>query len=194
MAQQHLVNTKRARFLPMQTNRANRQTPFRWTAAGLSIVALVACVRASSPSRVQTSHTRSTMFSSSQTAAFLHRFQHCGGGPLHAVSETWTPTSSQLAEADRQTRTALASALSDGPTLSTDDYYVQYFGVVIRGRQMMFANGIHEVAARGSPSDQWRAEPLVICDIGRAGFQTEYDVVAKRVGAIRFAEAYLPTP
>lgn len=159
----------------------------------LSLVSMDACVRAHSHMPTVL-HPKSTSFSGSETSAFLQTFGHCGGGPSGTLSGTWTPSDAEVAEADRRVRTALAQVMSTDPVLRADEFYIQYLGVVINERRMIFINGVHEVAARGSPPEQWRSGPLVICDIGQTGFQTEFDVTAGRVGDIRFAEPYLPTP
>jgi hypothetical protein len=59
------------------------------------------------------------------------------------------------------------------------------------GRRVIFANGVHTVAARGYLPSRWQETPIVICDLGRAGFRAEYDTVARQLGDLRFAEQYV---
>ena len=161
----------------------------------LMIVLVAALGCASIPARLpHTLHPRSTFFSDAQTSRFLHLFAHCGGGPRGTLSGTWTPTYDQVADADRRVRATLASSFESDSPLNLDLFYIQYFGLIDNGQRVLFVNGVHEVAARGSPDAQWLSAPLVICDIGRAGFQAEYELSTRQVGMIRFAEAYTATP
>lgn len=109
-------------------------------------------------------------------------------------SEVWMPTAVQILEADQRVRAALTRSLSTAKNSTSDDYYIQYFGFLINNQQVIFANGVHEVAADEYLPTRWHSTPMVICDLGRAGFRAEYNVRSKSLGDIRFSEEYLSTP
>lgn len=161
-------------------------------AVWLICISANACVLPSSNVRV-TLHPRSTIVSGAGLESSFQLFYHCGAPPSQAPSGVWSPRSVEVVAVDRQVRIALASALLTDQVADADDYYIQYFGLVMDGRQVIFANGVHEVAARGYLPDRWHSAPMVICDLGRAGFRTEYDTGRRQLAELRFAEEYPPT-
>jgi len=139
-------------------------------------------------------HPRSTILSDLEPVSSLQLLYHCGSAPSEVPSGLWTPSRVQITEVDRRVRASLASSLSTTPHVgNSDDYYIQYLGLVMNGRKVILANGVHEVGARSYLPSRWRSTLMVICDLGRGGFRMEYDVKTRQWGEIRFAEAYGPT-
>lgn len=163
-----------------------------WPAAiWLMCVSANACVPARSdvPALL---HPKSTIVSGAQLESSLRSLYHCGAAPSKAPSGVWIPSTLQIVEVDQRVRAALNRSLLTDQIAKPDDYYIQYFGLIMDGRQVIFANGVHEVAARGYLPSRWHSTPMVICDLGRAGFRTEYDTALGQLGDLQFAEEYRP--
>lgn len=176
----------------MQINASNIHSAVSVAAVWLMCVSAGACI--SAPSNAPTVlHPRSTVLSGSELESSLRSLYHCGAAPSQPPSGVWIPPTAQVMEVDSRVRTALTQSLSTDQIAEPDDYYIQYFGLVLGGRRVIFANGVHAVAARGYLPNRWQSMPMVICDLGRAGFRTEYDTTTRQLGDLRFAEEYLPT-
>jgi hypothetical protein len=171
-----------------QMSASNIHKAVSTAAVWLLCVSANACVPAWS--NVPALHPRSTILSGSELESSLRSLYHCGAAPSKAPSGAWIPSTSQAVEADRRVRAALARSLSTDHIAEPGDYYIQYLGLIMEGRQVIFANGVHEVAARGYLPSRWHSTPMVICDLGRAGFRTEYDPITRQLGDLRFAEEY----
>lgn len=161
-----------------------------WPAAiWLMCVSATACVSARSnvPALL---HPRSTIVSGAELESSLRSLYHCGAPPSKAPSGVWIPSTVQIVEVDQRVRAALNRSLLNDLIAKSNDYYIQYYGLIMDGRQVIFANGVHEVAARGYLPSRWRSTLMVICDLGRAGFRTEYDAATGQLRDLQFAEEY----
>ncbi|NEX95311.1 hypothetical protein [Caulobacter sp. 17J65-9] len=59
----------------------------------------------------------------------------------------------------------------------------QYVGIVRDGRRYVYANFF---PANGPWSDDWRTQPILVCDGGTSFFGVEYDVAAGRITQLAF--------
>jgi len=75
---------------------------------------------------------------------------------------------------------------------AANDYYRQYIGLRIRGRQVVYINGFHRnhldavAATRPELRDDWRTRAVNVCDGGTWFFGAEYDPATRQVTNIRF--------
>jgi hypothetical protein len=137
-------------------------------------------------------HPRSVIFSAAEVRPFLPLLHHCGGQLSSSPSGVWDPTVERVAEVDLKVRIQLESNLS-GMEVDSQDYYIQYMGLILSGRQVILANGVHAAMARNYLPDLWRSRLIVICDLGRGGFRSEYDVENGRLGNLTFSEQFSPS-
>jgi hypothetical protein len=141
--------------------------------------------------RPQPEQVRSVWFSAAETTRYLAVLGHCGLSNTLAVQDTWDVSVNDVERAHRKIITGLGLALD-----STDlrgrqqEYILQYFGVVIRGRRVLLVNGVHEMVVRSMSSDRWRTEPVSSCDVGPAAFQVNVDVITGEVGAFRIDQGW----
>jgi hypothetical protein len=72
------------------------------------------------------------------------------------------------------------------------DYYRQYIGIRIRGRQVVYINGFHKnfvehlATSRPEAADGWRSRAVNVCDGGSWFFGAEYDPATRQIANIRF--------
>jgi hypothetical protein len=72
------------------------------------------------------------------------------------------------------------------------DYYRQYMGIRIRGRQTVYINGFHKnflehlATTRPEAADGWRSRAVSVCDGGSWFFGAEYDPATRQIANIRF--------
>ncbi len=109
----------------------------------------------------------------------------------------WAPDSETIGRLEVALAPALQQALEreiKDPTRrpATKEYYRQYIGLRIRGRQVVYINGFHKdylaLAASTPPkmADSWKTRAVNACDGGWWFFGAEYDPATRQVTNIRF--------
>ncbi len=111
------------------------------------------------------------------------------------IQGTWQPTEEQISTLERVLAPALDRGLKTAEDeraheLRVNDYYRQYAGLVVDGRQIIYVNGFHrgflQDLARGDTTS-WRKEPVNVCDGGEWFFGAEYDVSSGRIRSLHFS-------
>lgn len=135
---------------------------------------------------------RSVTFSAAQTQAYLRTLERCGGSRLEGATGSWTPPRRVTERLDEQIRRNLQRSLVSDSILDAEDYLFQYFGVVVHEQRVVFINGLHEIVVTSFVADReaWKQEPVVVCDVGKAGFQVDYDVQTLVLSPLRFDPGY----
>lgn len=135
---------------------------------------------------------QSVTFSAAQTQAYLPTLERCGGSRLEGATGSWTPPRRVTGRLDMQIRRTLQGSLVSDSVLNAKDYLFQYFGVVVHEQRMVFINGLHEIVVTSfvGEKDAWKQEPVVVCDVGKAGFQADFDVQSLVLSPLRFDPGY----
>jgi hypothetical protein len=134
-----------------------------------------------------TAETR-TVLEGEQAHALAHQCSRVSPGPVESV---WTPAPAQLDALESELILLLSRQLeAAGESPSPGDYYRQYAGFVIGGRQVIYINGIAEDAVVSEPNPDhpfdWRSQAIGICDGGTITFGVEYDVATRRFSNFAF--------
>lgn len=107
------------------------------------------------------------------------------------VTGTWSPTKAMIADLEFHLGEEIQTRLSPIPDAGAkpQDYYRQYAGLLIGGKQIIYINGVHaSVVDRDITREQgagrpqrglWSNEPVMICDGGTLTFGVEYDPETK---------------
>ena len=108
----------------------------------------------------------------------------------------WTPGPETIASLEAVLAPALQRALDKkikDPSRrpATHEYYRQYIGLRVRGRQVVYVNGFHKSYLDGLSGarrelEGWRTRAVNACDGGWWFFGAEYDPATKQVTNIRF--------
>jgi hypothetical protein len=114
------------------------------------------------------------------------------------VTGTWSPTRTMIADLEFTLGEELEQKLKAIPEAGAkpQDYYRQYAGLLIDGRQVIYINGVHNsVIDRDLAREQgagrpqrglWSNEPVMICDGGTLTFGVEYDPATKAFDRFAF--------
>lgn len=108
------------------------------------------------------------------------------------VTDVWTPANADIDAMEPALAKLLASKLAavDGGHYATaGDYYRQYAGLVIGGRRIIYAGGVHKSAVmdnRPEYRDLWRRQAVTICDGGPIVFGVEYNPTTKTFANFAF--------
>lgn len=114
------------------------------------------------------------------------------------VTGTWTPGKAMIADLEFALGEQLEQKLKAIPDAAAapQDYYRQYAGLLIDGRQVIYINGVHNsVIDRDLAREQgagrpqrglWTNEPVMICDGGTLTFGVEYDPATKAFDKFAF--------
>lgn len=117
-----------------------------------------------------------TVLSGEQAMALARQCSRISPGPVDSV---WTPSAAELDALDTALAFFLAQRLEEaGSAASPGEYYRQVVGFVIRGRRVVYVNGVHSDAVeRVNPNHpfDWRTQAHLICDGGTITFGVEYD-------------------
>lgn len=99
-------------------------------------------------------------------------------GPL---TGTWTPTPGAIADLEARLGAELEKQIAATPNTgaSPQDYYRQYAGLLLAGKQVIYINGIAAGAVERETGERWKTEPIMICDGGSITFGVEYDPATK---------------
>jgi hypothetical protein len=108
----------------------------------------------------------------------------------------WTPGPETIGSLETVLAPALQVALdkkSKDPSRrrAASDYYRQYIGLRVRGRQVVYVNGFHKSYLEGLSGMRreladWRTRAVNVCDGGSMFFGAEYDPATRQVANIRF--------
>ena len=114
------------------------------------------------------------VFSPVQAAQLVHQ---CSRATPSGVTGVWQPTPDQIAALEPKLSDLLTAQLvpysKDRP--SAADYYRQYGGLVVGGRQIIYVNGFYRALLASTPNMDWRVKPVLLCDGGIISFGVEYD-------------------
>jgi len=111
------------------------------------------------------------------------------------VEETWLPATKEIGELEARLPQALNDALAKRGRFAerSRDIGRQYAGLKIAGRKIIYVNGfplsMFEMEARYTPGlsrDDWKSQPVMVCDGGPAYFGVEYDPKAKTFSHFAF--------
>jgi hypothetical protein len=113
--------------------------------------------------------------------AALGLTQQCSRISPGPVESVWTPTPAQLDALEDELILFLSRQLeAAGIGRSPGDYYRQYAGFVVGGRQIIYVNGVGASAIDVEPIPyhpfDWHTQATQICDGGPITFGVEYDV------------------
>jgi hypothetical protein len=110
------------------------------------------------------------------------------------VTGTWSPSKAMIADLEfalgEQIERELKAIPKEGP--KPQDYYRQYAGLLIGGKQVIYVNGVQgSVVERDEGAGRpkrglWTNEPIMICDGGMVTFGVEYDPATKAFGNFAF--------
>lgn len=112
----------------------------------------------------------------------------CSRDSPDQFESTWVPTKEQIAELESHLKDveSLNSELCCLPGASVDNvanYYLQYVGIILNGRQLIYINAFHR--NWGEPKD-WREQPEGICDGGENFWGVLYDPETKQFFDLAF--------
>lgn len=126
----------------------------------------------------------------------LHQCSRPVPAPL---TGTWSPDADTLHRLEHVLRLALQNAIDRNvrPGASrprATDYYRQYVGLVIGGREVVYVNGFHretlaflgQTSSRLEHAGEWRTKAVDVCDGGVDFFGAEYDPIGGRMESITF--------
>jgi hypothetical protein len=115
-----------------------------------------------------------TIFQAAQAGQLAHQCSRASPSP---VTGTWQPTFAQIAALEPKLSDYLTAQLvpysKERP--SAADYYRQYGGLVVNGRQIIYVNGFYRGLLLTAPQTAWLTRPELICDGGIIAFGIEYD-------------------
>lgn len=110
------------------------------------------------------------------------------------IERTWWPGAGVIRKLEAGLGDELARQLATvSNARSPRDYYRQYAGFVIGGRQIVYVNGIDQrVIERTSDGgvDVWRSQAIGVCDGGSVTFGVEYDPATDVFSNFAFNGAY----
>jgi hypothetical protein len=144
-------------------------------------LAVASCGETDSPVKA----TRNRVVFSGANANAL--FQQCSRGVPTPGDGEWRPTEADLDAFEAELPKALAKqpeatdADSGNPLAS---WRKQYVGIV-RGKQR-FIYGNFFPASMAVEFDDWRLQPVMVCDGGPSFFGAEFDVSARRITHLQF--------
>ena len=136
----------------------------------------------------------------------------CSRSASGTVQATWDPDAFQIQQLEQALSAVLLERLAQtqwsGETPRPGDYYRQYAGVVINGRQLIYVNGFHKQFVestvafidqnRANPNQLsafpleyrganfWQGVPVMVCDGGAMFFGAEYDPATGQFVAFQF--------
>ena len=114
-----------------------------------------------------------TIFQPVPALQLAHQCSRTAPSPITAV---WQPTYEQIAALEPKLSSLLAGQLAtySKDRFSAADYYRQYGGLVVGGKQIIYVNGFHRrlMATDGA---NWLTRAVLICDGGIIAFGVEYD-------------------
>ncbi|HEY0301638.1 MAG TPA: hypothetical protein VGC36_09910 [Rhizomicrobium sp.] len=115
-----------------------------------------------------------TIFQAQQAPQLAHQ---CSRPSPRPVSGIWQPTFAQVAALEPRLSDLLTARLVpySKQRPSAADYYRQYGGLVVNGRQVIYVNGFYRGLLISSPGTNWLTQPVLICDGGIIAFGVEYD-------------------
>lgn len=115
-----------------------------------------------------------TIFQASQAVQLAHQCSRAGPSP---ISGTWQPTFQQIAALEPKLSDLLTSQLTPYAKgrFTAANYYRQYGGLVVNGRQIIYVNGFHRDLVMTTPDANWLTRAVLICDGGVIAFGVEYD-------------------
>jgi hypothetical protein len=125
----------------------------------------------------------------------LHQCSRPVPAPL---TGTWSPDAATLHRLEQVLRLALQDAIdrnlpSGASRARASDYYRQYVGLVIGGREVVYVNGFHretlsfgQTSRRLEHAGEWRTKAVVVCGGGIDFFGAEYDPIGGRIESITF--------
>ncbi|HEY4940507.1 MAG TPA: hypothetical protein VII56_03690 [Rhizomicrobium sp.] len=114
------------------------------------------------------------IFAAGQAPQLLHQ---CSRATPAQVSGVWQPTPAQIAVLEPKLSDLLTRQLIPFSNYrpSAADYYRQYGGLIVNGRQIIYVNGFYRALLTSTPNMDWRVKPVQICDGGIISFGVEYD-------------------
>jgi len=105
-----------------------------------------------------------------------HQCSRISPGP---VTGSWAPEGATIQDLEARLGAELEKQLApvSDAGATPQDYYRQYAGLIIGGRNIIYINGIHANAIERDQrgTDTWKTEPAMICDGGTITFGVEYD-------------------
>jgi len=119
-----------------------------------------------------------------QGAMLIHQ---CSRESPEAVRSAWTPSAAVIEKMESRLTdiTRLKSTLCCGAKFNVDDvghYYRQYAGLVIEDKKLIYINAF----ARTAVVNDWRQEPVLICDGGRSFWGVLYDPATEKFFDLAF--------
>jgi hypothetical protein len=114
-----------------------------------------------------------TIFQPVQALQLAHQCSRAAPSPITAV---WLPTPAQIAALEPRLSALLSSQLAtySKDRFSAADYYRQYGGLVVGGKQIIYVNGFNR-RLLASDGANWLTRAVLICDGGIIAFGVEYD-------------------
>lgn len=133
----------------------------------------------------------------------------CSRSLSGAIESAWDPDQTQIQQLELALNAVLRERLTQAQaTGQPGEYYRQYAGVVIGGRQLIYVNGFHKqfvdetttFLQQNSASPEqlknfpleyrganfWQGVPVVVCDGGPSFFGAEYDPATGQFTAFQF--------
>lgn len=110
------------------------------------------------------------------------------------VTGTWSPSKAMIADLEFTLGEEIERELKAIPAAGAKphDYYRQYAGLLINGKQIIYVNGVQDSVVErdegaGRPKrGLWTNEPVMICDGGTITFGVEYDPSTKAFANFAF--------
>ncbi len=105
----------------------------------------------------------------------------CSRRTAEGLSGAWTPTVTEVTRAEALLESEITSAASklrqDRQPRTTNRYYRQYGGVLLRGKRVVYVHGIAEslIDRRPRVFRTWRRKIPRLCDFGTDAFGAIYD-------------------
>ena len=149
----------------------------RWLIAALAL--LTACSAPAAPTpRAPSPFAPSThtILTGTEALKLSHQCSRPSPGP---VSAQWMPTEADIQTLEPNLGVILRLHLTHaGESTPATDYYRQYAGFVMRGRRVIYINGVARSAIEPPSADypfDWRTQAVSICDGGPITFGIEFD-------------------
>lgn len=129
-----------------------------------------------------------TVLTGAEAMKLTHQCSRASPGP---VTGQWTPSDAQLEAFDVPLTDVLGGQLNRaGITTQPRNYYRQFAGFIINGRQVIYVNGVDRRSVDGQPDPahpfDWRTQAISICDGGPVTFGAEYDADTHQVAKFAF--------
>ena len=112
--------------------------------------------------------------------------------PRH-IDGTWQPMAAQVSAFEKALTPILERGLQRATRTSSQhlrvrDYYRQYGGLVVDGKQIIYVNAFHREFLHYLEPDTtaWRRSAVDVCDGGEWFFGAEYDVLSGQVRNLHF--------